>query len=63
MDSCDIFRNNKYITVEGKRIFYQEWFDKGTLCIQDFFDEKSNMLAFKDFQIQFDITTIYNTFV
>lgn len=45
-----ILFNNKDILVDGKPIFFSEWFNKGILSINDLLNESGNVLTFYEFR-------------
>ena len=45
-----ILFNNKDILVDGKPIFFREWFNKGILSINDLLNESGNVLTFYEFR-------------
>ena len=45
-----ILFNNKEILVDGKPIFFSEWFRKGILSINDLLNESGNVLTFQEFR-------------
>ena len=48
---------NNDIKIDGKGIFYKEWFKKGVKIFNDLVDEAGELLSFQNFQNKFDIQT------
>ena len=58
----EIIWNNKFITIEGKSIYYKEWHSRGVIFIQDLCDSQGNWLTFEAFVTKFGIRTNYLRF-
>ena len=52
-----ILLNNKEILVDGKPIFFSEWFKKGIISIKDLLNENGNFLTFDEFSLKYSCKT------
>ena len=52
-----IIWNNKSILIDGKSIFWKNWYDKGVIYIHDFINTNGEWLTFKAFCNKFEIRT------
>ena len=52
-----ILFNNKEILVDGKPIFFSEWFKKGIISIKDLLNENGNFLTFDEFSLKYSCKT------
>jgi len=41
---------NKEITIEGKTLFWKQWFEKGIYLVQDLLDNEGKFLSLQTFQ-------------
>ena len=49
--------NNKYIPVDGKPVYVNEWFKKGVASIKDLLKNDGNFLTFKEFTDKYGCQT------
>ena len=52
-----ILFNNKEILVDGKPIFFSEWFKKGIISIKDLRNENGKFLTFDEFSLKYSCKT------
>ena len=52
-----IIWNNRYITVEGKSIFWRDWFENGVIYMQDLVDRNGTWMSFDEFSNKYKIRT------
>ena len=52
-----ILFNNKEILVDGKPVFFSEWFKKGIISIKDLLNENGNFLTFDEFSLKYSCKT------
>ena len=52
-----ILFNNKEILVDGKPIFFSEWFKKAIIAIKDLLNENGNFLTFDEFSLKYSCKT------
>ena len=52
-----ILFNNKETLVDGKPIFFSEWFKKGIISIKDLLNENDNFLTFDEFSLKYSCKT------
>ena len=50
-----IIWNNKDILIEGKTVFYKEWYVKGIVYIQDLYSEYGRWLTYQEFKNKFNL--------
>jgi len=48
-----ILLNNKEILVDGKPIFFSEWFKKDIISIKDLLNENGSFLTFDEFSLKY----------
>jgi len=53
----EILWNNHFITIGGKSIFYQQWYNAGVKNLSDILDEEGNFLSFPEFRKKYKIKT------
>ena len=53
----EIIWNNKFVTIAGKSVFYQSWYEAGVKCIKDLITEDGNSMTLNVFQHNFGIRT------
>ena len=58
-----ILFNNKGIQIDGKTVFYQDWFDQGVYSICDILDSDGMYLNFADFCRKFSVKSNFLTII
>ena len=52
-----IIWNNRHILIEGKSIFWRDWYEKGIIHMHDFINSTGDWLTFDEFCNKFEIRT------
>ena len=47
--------NNKEILIKGKTFFFNNWYRKRVICIQDLLNNVGHLLSFQEFQHKYNI--------
>ena len=50
-----IIWNNSCIKIDDNIVFYKSWYDKGIVCIKDFYDNNNQALSFTCFKSKFNL--------
>ena len=51
----EIIWNNKYITVDGRTIFYKQLYDKGVVQVRDLLSKEGKLLTYIEFKNQYKV--------
>ena len=62
LTGAEIIWNKKNIKIDGKPFFYNSWFKKGIIHINDLLNENYNFLSLDDLNEKFNLTTPFTTY-
>ena len=62
LTGAEIIWNKKNIKIDGKPFFYNSWFKKGIIHINDLLNENYNFLSLDDLNEKFNLITPFTTY-